>query len=229
MTKKPSKPIETGPQQIAEAQVSVSEDSAQEAAETAASEETAEEQERVAVVVCAYPGTEELMSRLWDKFHKGKHIVVTIPETLSRKEILGFCIADEQIADKFTLLPPNIIPCVEITDELLKGDYVYVSGNGDRQADSRVPMNFDKTSLVDILADENSEALGDKELLENLAKGKRMMEVSFAFGNFITPVLRANPCENVVIEAFLRKFFVAASPEGFAAIASLAEKSLLKG
>ena len=26
------------------------------------------------------------------------------------------------------------------------------------------------------------------------------MDVGFAFGNFITPVLRANPCENVVIE-----------------------------
>ena len=58
--------------------------------------------------------------------------------------------------------------------------------------------------------------------------GKLLMEVSFSFGNFITPVLRANPCENVVIEAFLRKFFVAASPEGFAAIAALAEKFLLK-
>ncbi len=43
----------------------------------------------------------------------------------------------------------------------------------------------------------------------------------------MTPVYRANPCENLVIEAFVRKKFVTASPEGYKAIARLVDQYLL--
>ena len=56
----------------------------------------------------------------------------------------------------------------------------------------------------------------------------RTMEVSFGFGNFITPVLRGTPCEHVVIEAFVRKFFVSASEVGFKAIEPLIKQLILK-
>lgn len=209
--------METEPQKTTEAHAS--------GIETAAPEAPVEK--KYDVVVCAYPGTETLMTRLWDRFHEGRHLVVT-DTGAQLPEILAECLADNRIADQFTILPANIIPCTEITDELLKGNYVYVTRNGERQAASRVPMTFDKERLVVWLAADDSETDTAEAFLKRYNAGKLLMEVSFSFGNFITPVLRANPCENVVIEAFLRKFFVAASPEGFAAIAALAEKFLLK-
>lgn len=181
------------------------------------------------VVVCAYEGTEELMTRLWDKFHKGKHLVVPVKPDTDTRALLADALADNRVADSFTLLPPNLIPCTEITDPVLKGSYVYVTRNGERQQDSRLPLNADKEKLVGLLVAGDSMAIPSEEFFRRLNEGRRLMEVSFTSGNFVTPVLRANPCENVVIEAFLKKFFVAASPEGFSAIASLAEKCFLKG
>lgn len=217
MSRKQSKRTGTEPRNTAGAQAS--------AVETAVQEAPAEK--KYDVVVYAYPGTEALMTRLWDRYHEGRHLVVT-DTGAPLQETLAECLADNRIADRFTFIPPNVIPCTEISDELLKGDYVYVKRDGERQAVSRVPMTFDKERLVVWLAADDSATDTAEEFLKRYNAGKRLMEVSFSFGNFITPVLRANPCENVVIEAFLRKFFVAASPEGFAAIAALAEKCLLK-
>ena len=202
------------PQNTAEAQIPVTEPQTQEIFD---------------VVVCAYEGTEELMKRLWDKFHKGKHLIVPVKADADTRTMLADALADNRVADRFTLLPPNIIPCTEITDSLLEGNYVYVTRNGERQQDSRLPLNAEKERLVELLAAEDSMEIPSEEFIGRLNEGRRLMEVSFTSGNFVTPVLRANPCENVVIEAFLKKFFVAASPEGFSAIASLAEKCFLKG
>lgn len=209
--------METEPRKTDGAQSSVVEAAAQEAAD----------EKKFDVVVCAYPGTEPLMTRLWDRYHEGRHLILT-DTGAQLPEVLAECLADNRIADRFTLLPANVIPCTEITDELLKGNYVYVKRDGERQPVSRVPMTFDKERLVTWLAADESGTDTAEEFLKRYNAGRRLMEVSFSFGNFITPVLRATPCENVVIEAFLRKFFVAASPEGFAAIAALAEKCLLK-
>lgn len=217
MSKKASKRTETEPRKT---------DGAQASAVVAAAQEASAEK-KYDVVVCAYPGTEALMTRLWDRYHGGRHLILT-DTGASLPEVLAECLADNRIADRFTFIPPNVIPCTEISDEILKGNYVYVTRSGERQAASRVPMTFDKERLVVWLASDDSATDTDEAFLKRYDAGKRLMEVSFSFGNFITPVLRANPCENVVIEAFLRKFFVAASPEGFAAIAALAERCLLK-
>lgn len=217
MSRKQSKQMETEPRKTAEVQASVVETPAQ---GTPAAE-------KVEVVVLAYPGTEALMTRLWDRYHEGRHLILT-DTGAQLTEVLAECIADNRIADRFTLLPANVIPCTKISDELLKGNYVYVKRDGERQPVSRVPMTFDKERLVVWLPADEPGADTDESFLKRYNADRRLMEVSFSFGNFITPVLRATPCENVVIEAFLRKFFVAASPEGFAAIAALAEKFLLK-
>lgn len=218
MSRKASKQTETEPRKTDGAQDSV----------VAAAAREASAEKKYDVVVCAYPGTEALMTRLWDRYHEGRHLVMT-DTGAPLQETLAECLADNRIADRFTLLPANVIPCTEVTDELLKGNYVYVTRSGERQSVSRVPMTFDKERLVVWLAADDSETGTAEEFLKRYNAGRRLMEVSFSFGNFITPVLRANPCENVVIEAFLRKFFVAASQEGFTAIAGLAEKCLLKG
>ncbi len=204
-------------------------------AKTAVTEKTAPQQEAVAqssavaVVICAYEGTEDLMKRLWDRFHKGGHKVIAVKAEASTRDALVECLSDEGIADEFVLLPANVIPCTEIPDELLKGRFVYVTRGGERQHDSRVPLSVSKSGLVECLAAEDSLTVTPEVFIKRLNGDRRLNEVSFSFGNFITPVLRGNPCENVVIEAFIRKFFVSASPEGFNAIAGLLEKYLLKG
>ena len=55
----------------------------------------------------------------------------------------------------------------------------------------------------------------------------RPIEAGFRFGNIVTPVYRANPCEHLVIEAFVRKKFVFATPKGYAAITHLIDQYLL--
>lgn len=217
MGKKTSKTV-AEPQNTAEAQISVTKPQTPVAPE-----------EIFDIVVCAYEGTEELMSSLWDKFHKGKHIIVSVKPDVDTRALLADALADNRIADRFTLLPPNVIPCTDVADHLLKGSYVYVTRNGEKQQDSRLPINADKEKLVELFAGGDSMAIPSENFIGHLNEGRRLMDVSFVFGNFVTPVLRANPCENVVIEAFLKKFFVTASPEGFSAIASLIEKCLLKG
>lgn len=204
-------------------------------AKTAVTEKAAPQQEAVAqssaaaVVICAYEGTENLMKRLWDKFHNGGHKLMAVKADASTRDILTECLADEGIADEFVLVPANVVPCTEITDELLKGRFVYVTRGGERQHDSRVPLSVSKSGLVECLAAEDSLTVTPEVFIKRLNGNRRLNEVSFSFGNFITPVLRANPCENVVIEAFVRKFFVSASPEGFNAIGGLLEQYLLKG
>ena len=71
--------------------------------------------------------------------------------------------------------------------------------------------------VVDIEGgDEHFKSLVLDEHLRNTWLGHKIIENARSRG------------ENVVIEAFLRKFFVAASPEGFAAISGLVAKALLK-
>lgn len=181
----------------------------------------------VSVVVCAYPGTEELMQGLWDKFHKGGHLVLTVEKSAKTVDILAACLADNRVADTFTLLPPNIIPCAEVTDSVIGGRFAYVTHNNERLHDSRVPLQADKAALVELFAAADSLTISSEAFVQRMNGKHRLMDVSFGFGNFVTPVLRANPCEHVVIEAMVRKFFLATSPEGFEAIRGLLEKRLL--
>ncbi len=181
----------------------------------------------VSIVVCAYPGTEELMRGLWDKFHKGGHKVLPVDKTAKTIDILAACLADNRVADSFTLLPPNIIPCAEVTDSVIGGRFAYVTHNNTRLHDSRVPLQVDKTTLVELFAASDSLTITSEAFVQRMNGKHRLMDVSFGFGNFVTPVLRSNPCEHVVIEAMLRKFFLATSPEGFEAIRGLLEKRLL--
>ena len=56
----------------------------------------------------------------------------------------------------------------------------------------------------------------------------RPLEVAHGFGNFYTKVLRANPCENLVIEALIRKRFLYVGPAGWTAVEHLIRKLLKK-
>lgn len=187
------------------------------------------EQENVqaAVVVLAYKGTEEQVKRVWEKMAGLPMAVLAYSDEEKLQDVLAKIVADESIADDFIFVPANVIPCKPVNLEELSVPYVYTTSRGERIYNSRVPMAFGKSKLVELLA--ASDAKDDEEFIRVYYGRYRHypIEVGFTFGNFITPVTRANPCEHGVMEALVRKRFISASAEGYKAISSLIEKTLL--
>jgi hypothetical protein len=186
-----------------------------------------QEDVQAAVVVLAYKGTEEQVKRVWEKMARLPMVVLAYSDEEKLQDVLAKIVADESIADDFIFVPANVIPCKPVNLEELSVPYVYTTSRGERIYNSRVPMAFGKSKLVELLA--ASDAKDDEEFIRVYYGRYRHypIEVGFTFGNFITPVTRANPCEHGVMEALVRKRFISASAEGYKAISSLIEKTLL--
>lgn len=182
---------------------------------------------QAAVVVLAYKGTEEQVKRVWEKMAGLPMAVLSYSDEEKLQDVLAKIVADESIADDFIFVPANVIPCKPVNLEELSVPYVYTTSRGERIYNSRVPMAFGKSKLVNLLA--FSDVKDDEEFICVYYGRYRHypIEVGFTFGNFITPVTRANPCEHGVMEALVRKRFISASAEGYKAISSLIEKTLL--
>ncbi len=178
----------------------------------------------ISVVVGAYPGSRDIMQKVWDRFYDGNFKILEVPQEKNLRDVFIDILKDTSIADRFTYVPANMVPCTHIAEATLRQAYVYISRDGRKQYNARIPITADKDKIAELLL---KETIQDDENFAKAVAQSWPMEVGFSFGNFITPVLRANPCENVVIEAFLRKFFVAASQEGFTAITGLISKALL--
>lgn len=177
------------------------------------------------VTVLCWPGTEELVEKIWRKYSPGLLAsFLTVPEGADTAAVLADMVADETVPDKFVLVMPGCVPCCRINAEL-GVPVVYVEKSGKRIYDHGLPMEFDKDILVDVLAQAGDKA-DSETVLEayNRAAGVRPVEVGMSFGNYVTPVRRSVPCENKVIEALLRKKFLTCSPEGFRAIRNILEK-----
>lgn len=186
-----------------------------------------QEDVQAAVVVLAYKGTEEQVKRVWEKMAVLPMVVLAYSDEERLQDVLAKIVADESIADDFIFVPANVIPCKPVNLEELSVPYVYTTSRGERIYNSRVPMAFGKSKLVELLA--SSDVKDDEEFIRSYYGRYRHypVEVGFTFGNFITPVTRANPCEHGVMEALVRKRFISASAEGYKAISSLIEKTLL--
>lgn len=186
-----------------------------------------QEDVQAAVVVLAYKGTEEQVKRVWEKMAVLPMVVLAYSDEEKLQDVLAKIVADESIADDFIFVPANVIPVKPVNLEELSVPYVYTTSRGERIYNSRVPMAFGKSKLVELLA--ASDAKDDEEFIRVYYGRYRHypIEVGFTFGNFITPVTRANPCEHGVMEALVRKRFISASAEGYKAISSLIEKTLL--
>ena len=187
-----------------------------------------QEDVQATVVVLAYKGTEEQVKRVWERMAAVLPMVVlAYSDEEKLQDVLAKIVADESIADDFIFVPANVIPCKPVNLVDLSVPYVYTTSRGERIYNSRVPMAFGKSKLVDLLA--SLDAKDDEEFIRVYYGHYRHypIEVGFTFGNFITPVTRANPCEHGVMEALIRKRFISASAEGYKAISSLIEKTLL--
>lgn len=180
------------------------------------------------LVICAYPGTGEQLALVWFKMTGAELTTITVDERTSLRDTLARVVAMPEVADDFVLIPANCVPCSPISLDELKGPFVFVDIYGKRHFADRLPVYLEKALLVDDLA--ASEATDDETFMRDYHKRHlhRPIEGGFRFGNLVTPVYRGNPCENLVIEAFVRKKFVTASPIGYKAISNLVEQYLLR-
>ncbi len=189
--------------------------------------------DKVSLVVCAYPGTEEKMRALWERaLAKTGHAfkVVTVqPEASGLNVVLPAILADTEIADVFVCVPANTFPTSDIMVEELRLPVVYVRKDGKRAYHHRLPKLFSKDSVAELLS---GPEMDDEALARKCASLlSRPVEVGHSFGNFVTQVLRGNPCEHEVIKAMLpdhgRKY-VAVTYQGWQAVEHLVDEFLLK-
>lgn len=180
----------------------------------------------VRIVVCAYKGSEELLAKIWEKMCPGAPVkVLIVDEDNPIAEIAQEILLDETIYDDFILVPAAVVPCTPVSFEELHLPVVYVDNKGVRHY-GRMPMAANKDKLVEIMS---ADDFNPETLAEVLVKANgRPVEVSSKEGNFVTAVLRGNPCEHVVMEALVRKKYLFASASGLTAITPLLNDTLLK-
>lgn len=183
---------------------------------------------KVSMVICAFPGTEDVMLKFWDKMCPQvlDKKVMTVQEDFSIPELLADLVADETVADDFILIPANCVPCGPVSFDELHTPLVFKDGKGGLHYCHRLPVPGLKGAIVDVLGTDNT---GNPEsvMKRYLTSLGRPVEASFREGNYVTPVLRGAPCGNVVMEAVIRKKYIAANPVGFAAVRSLLVNALL--
>ncbi|MCR5352375.1 MAG: hypothetical protein K6E35_07805 [Bacteroidales bacterium] len=188
---------------------------------------TTSEAKPINLVVLAYRGTEDLVRRLWEKFYGPEIKVISVDDADDLVHILEDAIAMPDVDKNFTVVPANLVPCAPVSWPELQVPRVDDRGNDMFTFWGRVPVCFDKDLLVDFLPAKDS--LSAEQIARELTCLHTRPEcVSHSYGNFYTKVLRATPCEAVVIEAMMRKRFIYASEAGWHAIADLLIQGLLK-
>ena len=190
------------------------------------------------IVVCAYPGTEEKMAALWKKALGDKEFLIitagpavsgeTPVETVAEEitSLAEAIIADNRVADDFVLVAPNTFPTHKLTPADIATPVVYVDNKGERKYAHRLPQIHSKEILTTLLAEK--EFWDPEEFAKRavLASGLFPIWVGMSFGNYVTNVIRATPCESKVIEAFITKKFISCSPDGWKAIEGIVDKFL---
>ena len=187
--------------------------------------EQAPVQEPVRLVVLAYQGTEQLLKEIWKRnCNEPARIITDNFENFI--DALGAIVADTAVAEDFVLVQANCIPCAPIRFAELQQAFVLIDSAKREHYLHRLPISFNKAILADCLGEEmDPEGFVRSYVLSNAT---RPVQASLQFGNIVSPVLRGDPCEHLVIEALLRKKFIVTSPDGWTAIAPLLQKTLLK-
>ena len=196
-------------------------------------EPTSTTEEMYKVVVCAYKGTEDIVAKAWGKMYDQPVLIIPVDEGADdARDIATVLIANNQVCEQFILVMPNTIPCARITDAELSLPLVYVDKAGEEHFSHRLPMPFDKNNLVDIFGADDYPAsdVSDENFLRLYAERfhTRPVQVSHNFGNYVTVVLRANPCNAVIAEGITRRKFICANAVGFKAVEPFVEALLSK-
>ena len=178
------------------------------------------------VVVLAYPGTEEKMKLVWERMCRDADIVVmTYPGGLAAA--LEEVMASDRISREFVLVPANLVPTHPVSLAELSLPFVEERADRSRRHWGCVPVTFEKDRLVEFLP-ETALDEDDEKLVKaySQAAGARPWLVGHGFGNFMSKVMRGNPCEHLLIEAWLTKRFVYASESGWPPLERLIDKTL---
>lgn len=197
-------------------------------AEAAAQEEEApaEDPEPLHLIVCAYPGTEDIVKHIWEKFYDLPLRIVPFQESDTLVSLLESVMAMEDVDKVFTVIPANLVPCAPVRWSELQTPRADDQGGDKLCFWGRVPACFNKDVLVDFLP--ANDTLSDEEFVKAYVIGiQRPDLVAHSYGNFFTKVLRATPCEAVVIEGLMRKRFIYANTVGWNAISDLLVQALL--
>ncbi len=184
-------------------------------------------EQKTVLVICSYPGKEELVRKIWDKMlPQVEKKVVTAEEDMPVQEVLADLIIDETVAEKFVFVPAVALPCAPVSFEELQMPVVFKDAKGGLHYNNRLPVMIDKEFMAIQLGEAKTE---DPEAImkKYVTSRGRAVEVAFKEGNFVTPVLRGNPCEHVVMEALIRKKYIVANAAGLEAITPLLLQTLL--
>ena len=183
--------------------------------------------DKIRLVILSTATAAAVLGDVWKKYGPEPFRLLTVDQDESLKDILlERIIADPEIDDRFILAPANMIPCSRISLEELSVPTVYVF-NEQETFWGKTPVLFDKNFLESFLPENDS--LPDNDFVKKYLKSfaTRPLQVSYQWGNYVTPVLRADPCWAKVAEAMVRKKFLFANQVGFNAIVSQINKVLL--
>ena len=184
------------------------------------------EREPLHLIVCAYPGTEDLVKKIWEKFYAGPIQVRFFQEGESLVNVLETAMVMPELDKVFGVIPANLVPCAPVRWSDLQLVRADDQGSGKISFWGRVPVCFNKDILVDFLPD--NDGASDEEFVKRYVTGMMRPElVSHSYGNYYTKVLRANPCESVVIEGLMRKRFIYTNAAGWEAVKDLLIQALL--
>lgn len=178
------------------------------------------------VAVLAFPGTEEKMRRAWEKMCPGADIVV-ISDPGSLSAALEEAMASDKVSRRFVLAPANLVPTHEVEFSELALPFIEERADRKRLRWGCVPVTFEKDRLAEFLPS-MPEGADDEELAEAYSKlpGRLPHAVGHSFGNFMAKVMRGNPCEHLLIEAWLTRHFIYAGEDGWPPVERLIDKTL---
>lgn len=197
------------------------------------SEQSAPSSPTYRIVVCAHEGTEDLIAKAWAKMCDEPILIIPIAEgDDDARAILTTIIANSDVCDDFVLVKANTIPCSRVTMADLSVPVVYLDKANDEHYSHRLPMPFNKALLVEAFGAEDYPDTDedDEKFLRSYAEKNlsRPIQVSHYFGNYLTVVLRGNPCPAVVAEGIKRRKFLCANAVGFKAVEPFVEALLSK-
>ena len=178
------------------------------------------------VAVLAFAGTEETMKRIWETMYRDGDVVV-MQDPGSLQAALEEAMASAGISRRFVLVPANLVPTHPLSFAELALPFVEERAGKSRQRWGCVPATFEKDRLAEFLP-AIEEGAGDERLMESYAKLSKALPyaVGHGFGNFLAKVTRGNPCEHLLIEAWLTRHFIYANPNGWPPVEELIDKTL---
>lgn len=201
---------------------------------TAAAAKEAAEQPQKTIVVGVYPGTEDLVKKVFAKLPEEIEVIYVESKDATLEHLVNLvaaAVSDPEATEEFILVPCGTIPCDPLDLAALELSTVYVNRLGKKEYDSRLPLVVNTEKAVAILEELEAQNVAPELLSEEFAERyikahrPRPVEVSHYFGNYVTTVRRGDPCENVVIASILQKKFITATEVGFKAIAPLVEEA----